>query len=287
MQDAPNESLGSSSGQRQQAKILVVDDDERLLAVLRRGLSLRGFDAGLARDSGQALGYLQANWPDIIVLDIMMPGMDGLSLCRLIRENSTLPILMLTARDSVPDRVAGLTRPPKSARGDVVARHAGSAQGAAARRGGRHRRPQTPGGSPPQARTPLATVQQGVGEPLCVRHRERQEDQLGTTRCWRTVGLLLVALAGLGGGDARLPAGQHEVSHLDVHARGQLAVLDVADGMKAWTAATSCTVAEAVTHNTILISLATGRAHSQRPCPPPGGKHAWRDVPEGSWASGS
>ena len=108
MQDAPNESLGSSSGQRQQAKVLVVDDDERLLAALRRGLSLRGFDAGLARDSGQAIGYLQANWPDIIVLDIMMPGMDGLSLCRLIRESSALPILMLTARDSVPDRVAGL-----------------------------------------------------------------------------------------------------------------------------------------------------------------------------------
>jgi two-component system response regulator MprA len=75
---------------------------------MRRGLSLRGFDVGLARDSGQALGYLQAAWPDIMVLDVMMPGMDGLSLCKLVRENSSLPILMLTARDSVPDRVAGL-----------------------------------------------------------------------------------------------------------------------------------------------------------------------------------
>jgi len=89
-------------------RVLVVDDDERLLVALRRALSLRGFDVGLARDAGQALGYLQARWPDIIVLDIMMPGMDGLTLCHLIRENAAIPILMLTARDSVPDRVAGL-----------------------------------------------------------------------------------------------------------------------------------------------------------------------------------
>jgi two-component system, OmpR family, response regulator MprA len=101
---APPSDLG---GQRV-TRVLVVDDDERLLIAMRRGLSLRGFDVGLARDSGQALGYLQAAWPDIMVLDVMMPGMDGLSLCKLVRENSSLPILMLTARDSVPDRVAGL-----------------------------------------------------------------------------------------------------------------------------------------------------------------------------------
>jgi two-component system response regulator MprA len=88
-------------------RILIVDDDQRLLNALRRGLSLRGFDVGLARDAGQATTYLQARWPDIVVLDIMMPGMDGLTLCRVARENSTVPILMLTALDSVPDRVAG------------------------------------------------------------------------------------------------------------------------------------------------------------------------------------
>ena len=92
-----------------QPHVLVVDDDRRLLAALRRGLSLRGFNVGLARDAGEALGYLRGRWPDIIVLDIMMPGMDGLSLCRLVREmEENTPILMLTARDSVPDRVAGL-----------------------------------------------------------------------------------------------------------------------------------------------------------------------------------
>jgi two-component system response regulator MprA len=98
----------SDPGGRRAIRVLVVDDDERLLIALRRGLSLHGFDVGPARDSGQALGYLQAAWPDIMVLDVMMPGMDGLSLCKLVRENSSLPILMLTARDSVPDRVAGL-----------------------------------------------------------------------------------------------------------------------------------------------------------------------------------
>jgi two-component system response regulator MprA len=100
---------GSSGDEgSKQPRVLVVDDDQRLLTALQRGLSLRGFNVGLARDSGQALGYLQGQWPDIIVLDIMMPGMDGLSLCRLVRETESTPILMLTARDSVADRVAGL-----------------------------------------------------------------------------------------------------------------------------------------------------------------------------------
>jgi len=88
--------------------VLLVDDDERLLVTLHRGLSLRGFDVGLASRSDQALVYLQGGWPDVMILDVMMPGMDGLSLCRLVREESDLPILMLTALDSVPDRVAGL-----------------------------------------------------------------------------------------------------------------------------------------------------------------------------------
>ncbi len=98
----------SGSDSTEQLHVLIVDDDRRLLAALQRGLSLRGFNVGLARDSGEALGYLRGQWPDIIVLDIMMPGMDGLSLCRLVRETENTPILMLTARDSVPDRVAGL-----------------------------------------------------------------------------------------------------------------------------------------------------------------------------------
>jgi two-component system, OmpR family, response regulator MprA len=89
-------------------RVLVIDDDERLLKALERGLSLRGFEVRLARDAGQAFSYVQGLWPAVIVLDIMMPMMDGLTFCQLIRQKISVPILMLTARDSVPDRVAGL-----------------------------------------------------------------------------------------------------------------------------------------------------------------------------------
>jgi two-component system response regulator MprA len=88
--------------------VLLVDDDERLLGALRRGLSLRSFEVDVARNADEALARLQTREPDLIVLDILMPGMDGLDLCRLVRDRFALPILMLTARDAVPDRVAGL-----------------------------------------------------------------------------------------------------------------------------------------------------------------------------------
>jgi two-component system response regulator MprA len=88
--------------------VLLVDDDERLLAALRRGLALRSFHVDAARNADEAQAHFRAAWPDVVVLDIMMPGMDGLSLCRLMRETTPVPILMLTARDGVPDRVAGL-----------------------------------------------------------------------------------------------------------------------------------------------------------------------------------
>jgi len=88
--------------------VLVVDDDTRLLDALKRGLSLSGFEIATAREAGEALACVEREWPDVMVLDIMMPGLDGLSLCRLVRERSSVRILMLTALDSVQDRVAGL-----------------------------------------------------------------------------------------------------------------------------------------------------------------------------------
>jgi two-component system response regulator MprA len=91
-----------------QPVVLLVDDDERLLGALRRGLTLRSFQVDVARNADEALVRLQEREPHLIVLDILMPGMDGLDLCRLVRERFGLPILMLTARDAVPDRVAGL-----------------------------------------------------------------------------------------------------------------------------------------------------------------------------------
>jgi DNA-binding response OmpR family regulator len=88
--------------------VLVVDDDTRLLDALQRGLSLSGFEIETAREAGAALACVERGWPDVMVLDIMMPGLDGLALCRLVRERSSVRILMLTALDSVQDRVAGL-----------------------------------------------------------------------------------------------------------------------------------------------------------------------------------
>jgi len=90
-------------------RILVVDDDARLCAVVARGLTEEGYavDAAQAGEEGQYLA--QVNDYDLILLDVMMPGLDGLSLCRKLREDgSSVPILMLTAKDAIPDRVAGL-----------------------------------------------------------------------------------------------------------------------------------------------------------------------------------
>ncbi len=89
--------------------ILVVDDDERLRSLLRRYLSDNGFVVSAAADAEEARRQLSAMTFDLMVLDVMMPGEDGLSLARGLRNSSVrLPILMLTARDQADDRIAGL-----------------------------------------------------------------------------------------------------------------------------------------------------------------------------------
>ena len=90
------------------ARVLLVDDDFQLLRSLSRGLSLKGFDVEACPSPGEAVGSLERAWPDVVLLDVAMPGMDGMTFCRLIRGRSNVPILMLTARDAVQDRVAGL-----------------------------------------------------------------------------------------------------------------------------------------------------------------------------------
>jgi two-component system response regulator MprA len=90
------------------ASLLLVDDDERLTNALRRALTLHGYEVKVAGDAGTALAILDDHLPQLIVLDVMMPGVDGIRLCRIIRAQHEVPILMLTAMDSVPDRVAGL-----------------------------------------------------------------------------------------------------------------------------------------------------------------------------------
>lgn len=88
--------------------ILIVDDDPNICSVLRRGLRFEGYTVHVAEDGPQALEMARTEPPDLVVLDVMLPQMDGLEVCRRLRRGTAAPILMLTARDAVPDRIAGL-----------------------------------------------------------------------------------------------------------------------------------------------------------------------------------
>ena len=89
-------------------RVLVVDDDLQVLSLLRRILLVEGFEPDVYEDGESALVKAQLAPPDLMVLDLMLPGLDGLEVCRRMRQMSQAPILMLTARDAVADRVAGL-----------------------------------------------------------------------------------------------------------------------------------------------------------------------------------
>ena len=89
-------------------RVLVIDDDEKLNALLTEYLGQFGFAVRTAAHPDEGLRALKADPPDILVLDVMLPGMDGLAVCRKIRETSRVPIVMLTARGDVMDRIVGL-----------------------------------------------------------------------------------------------------------------------------------------------------------------------------------
>ncbi|HEY3201892.1 MAG TPA: response regulator transcription factor [Actinomycetes bacterium] len=90
-------------------RVLVVDDDQAVRESLRRSLAFNGYEVELAGDGFEALDAIRASRPDAVVLDLMMPRLDGLETCRRLRSaGEDLPVLMLTARDAVSDRVAGL-----------------------------------------------------------------------------------------------------------------------------------------------------------------------------------
>ena len=92
-------------------KVLVIDDAENIVEFIKLGLKYEGFQVEAAADGPEGLAAAQRIDPDLVILDLMLPGMDGLEVCRRLRENPTtqdVPILMLTAKDEVHDRVAGL-----------------------------------------------------------------------------------------------------------------------------------------------------------------------------------
>lgn len=88
--------------------ILVVDDEARIVKLVRDYLERAGFDVLTARDGETALQLARREQPDLIVLDLMLPGMDGLDVCRRLRQESSVPIIMLTARVEEADRIVGL-----------------------------------------------------------------------------------------------------------------------------------------------------------------------------------
>ena len=94
---------------RVEPAILVVDDDASIRRMLDRTLSAEGYVVAAAADGGAALAAVEQAVPDLVVLDVAMPGLDGLAVCRRLRAKGlAVPVLLLTARDAVQDRVAGL-----------------------------------------------------------------------------------------------------------------------------------------------------------------------------------
>lgn len=90
-------------------RILIIDDDSSITSVLKRGLGYEGYVVDIASSGKEGLDIARQRYPDLVILDIMMPGIDGLEVCRRLRVvDEKLPILMLTARDTVSDQVQGL-----------------------------------------------------------------------------------------------------------------------------------------------------------------------------------
>jgi two-component system response regulator MprA len=89
-------------------KILVIEDEERILQFLRRGLTYEGYEVFTAQEGRTGLASAREQPPDLVILDLMLPGLDGIEVCRRLRAAGNVPILMLTAKDAVSDRVEGL-----------------------------------------------------------------------------------------------------------------------------------------------------------------------------------
>jgi DNA-binding response OmpR family regulator len=88
--------------------VLVIDDDIRMLRMMKRMLELEGFQVIIANNGDMALKTFEKETPDLVLLDIMMPDMDGYTVCQRIREFSQVPIIMVTAKGDDKEKVAGL-----------------------------------------------------------------------------------------------------------------------------------------------------------------------------------
>jgi len=89
-------------------RVLVVDDEPVLVDTIRYNLRREGYEVQVANDGNEVIKLAQSASPDLVVLDLMLPGIDGLEVCRQLRRESTVPILMLTAKDDEIDKIVGL-----------------------------------------------------------------------------------------------------------------------------------------------------------------------------------
>lgn len=89
-------------------RILVVEDEADIAHFVKRGLVYKGYEVDVASDGEQALSMAHDQMPDLVILDLMLPGLDGIEVCRRLRAASEVPIIVLTARDAVSDKVEGL-----------------------------------------------------------------------------------------------------------------------------------------------------------------------------------
>ncbi|MGI8855039.1 MAG: response regulator [Thermomicrobiales bacterium] len=88
--------------------VLLIEDEETIVEFLTMGLTYEGFAVHAVRDGRQAMAAFERVHPHLVLLDIMLPGVDGITLCRTLRARSDVPIIMLTARGEVEDRIEGL-----------------------------------------------------------------------------------------------------------------------------------------------------------------------------------
>ena len=89
-------------------RILIIEDDQAIMKLLQRGLAYEGYTVDTAMDGRTGLIRARDKTPDLVILDWMLPGMDGLDVCHRLRTGGSIPILMLTAKDTVQDRIQGL-----------------------------------------------------------------------------------------------------------------------------------------------------------------------------------
>src|SRR5215510_14469458 len=103
--------MSTNGGKHVRTRVLVVDDEPDLLELVHYNLTKTGYDVACVMSGEEALAHVRSSAPDLIVLDVLLPGLDGLEVCKALRHNSStaaIPIVMLTARSEDADVVAGL-----------------------------------------------------------------------------------------------------------------------------------------------------------------------------------